>query len=314
MNTIPYNIVIATDDNYAIHGRTLIRSVKTNEPHPVKFWVLSFNLSINERYNFNSLIDTNCEIEILDINNEMLSKRLFRGIDVAADRSLATYARLLIPELLPTDIDRCVYMDVDAVVLNSIRPMFDIDLDGFAAARVVDTNPISRHLAVGLNATDIYINAGMIVWNMEWCRKNEVVNKFAAFIFERKGNIDAMDQGTFNGVLSKHIKPLAPRFNALTSFFQLDAKGLKYLYGGELRSQKEIEQARKEPIFVHFTPNNTTRPWVKNCRHPLRKEYWRYCEIMVRLQDDTRSLKLKVIAMLFNLLPVRVYRALMTLK
>ena len=110
MNTIPYNIVIATDDNYAIHGRTLIRSVKTNEPHPVKFWVLSFNLSINERYNFNSLIDTNCEIEILDINNEMLSKRLFRGIDVAADRSLATYARLLIPELLPTDIDRCVYM------------------------------------------------------------------------------------------------------------------------------------------------------------------------------------------------------------
>ena len=36
--------------------------------------------------------------------------------------------------------------------------------------------------------------------------------------------------------------------------------------------------------------------------------------IMVRLQDDTRSLKLKVIAMLFNLLPVRVYRALMTLK
>ena len=154
----------------------------------------------------------------------------------------------------------------------------------------------------------------MIVWNMEWCRKNEVVNKFAAFIFERKGNIDAMDQGTFNGVLSKYIKPLAPRFNALTSFFQLDAKGLKYLYGGELRSQKEIEQARKEPIFVHFTPNNTTRPWVKNCRHPLRKEYWRYCEIMVRLQDDTRSLKLKVIAMLFNLLPVRVYRALMTLK
>lgn len=316
MNSEYYHIVVATDDNYAIHTRTLIRSIKVNESHPIKIWILGFNISECQKAKFNQLVDSTLQIEIVPLNNSILKKRLFKGIEVSADRSLATYARLLIPELLPPDISRCVYMDVDAIILSSIAPMYNIDLSGYAAAGVIDTNPISRHLAVGLSSSDIYINAGMIIWNLDWCRKNDVVAMFAQFIYARNGQIDAMDQGTFNGALSKYILTLPPKFNALTSFFQLNANDINCLWGGKLCHQKDIEDARKSPIFVHFTPNNTTRPWVRNCKHPLRKKYWSYREDnkSAVLQPDNRPLKLKVLSMLFYILPVKVYRALTNLR
>lgn len=309
MNVFPYNIVIATDDNYAIHARTLIRSIKANESHPICIWVLGFNLSASNLNKFAGLTDGSLSIKIIPLDQSMLATRLLKSSSLSGDRSLATYARLLIPEILPSDISICVYMDVDAVVMSSIAPMFEMDLTGYAAAGVPDTNPVWRHRAVGLLDDDLYINAGMIVWNLEWCREHGVVDKFADFITRRKGVVDAMDQGTFNGVLSKHIKPLAPKYNALTSFFQLDSDGIQAMWGRSVHTQAEISEAVENPIFIHFTPNHTTRPWVKNCRHPRRHEYWKYREDggTPKLQPDTRPAKLKFLGWLFYHLPLRLF-------
>lgn len=41
-------------------------------------------------------------------------------------------------------------------------------------------------------------------------------------------------------------------------------------------TDNEILYAKEYPVFVHFTPNMTTRPWERHCRHPLRDMYWQY--------------------------------------
>lgn len=311
-----YHIVIATDDNYAIHARTLIRSALANEPHPLYFHIISFDLSKENVDKFKALGSDRLLLSFISMSEKLLSERLFKREHLAGDRSLATYARLLIPEIIDSTISRCVYLDVDGIILNPMAPMFDLNLDHFAIAGVIDTNPIARHRAVGLNEGDVYINAGMLIWNLNFCRANKVVDRFAKFIQDRNGNVDAMDQGTINGVLSKLIKPCPLYFNALTSFFQLTGKQLKILYGGDLRKESSIEQARKNPIFVHFTPNNTTRPWMKHCRHPLRELYWKYREdrSFAPLQADNRSVKLRILSLLFYLLPVKMYRFITNLK
>ena len=304
-----YHIVIATDDNYAIHARTLIHSVLDNEIHPLHFHIISFDLSEENTEKFKSLRSDRLQMSFIAMSTKDIQERLFSNKTLEGDRSLATYARLLIPEIIDQNINRCVYLDVDGLILNSMAPMYEINLDDYPIAGVIDTNPISRHIAVGLDKKDVYINAGMIIWNLNYCRSHNVVDQFAEFIQNKKGKVDAMDQGTINGVLSKYIKPLPPCFNALTTFFQLSNSQIKILYGGELRDELEIEEARKNPIFVHFTPNNTTRPWIKNCRHPLRSFYWKYREDndKIILQEDKRNIKLKILSLLFYLLPIRVY-------
>ena len=115
------------------------------------------------------------------------------------------------------------------------------------------------------------------------------------------------------------INPIHPRFNAFTSLFQMKKREILELYGlPAYYSDEEIMEARKHPVFVHFTPNMTTRPWVEHCSHPLRDDYWRYRKMTHNpernLQLDTRSKKLKVVAWGFQYLPFGIWLRLLRLR
>lgn len=299
-----YDIVVATDANYVIHTLTLMASVGSNEKETVCFHIFAFFLSEDDKRKFEIIPFNFSQIsyKFYDLTDDFLKKELFSGIEVAHDRSLAAYARLLIPEILNDNIHRCVYMDVDAVVQKSLKDYYEFSFDNYSLAGVSDTNPISRHINVGLGKNDIYINSGMIVWNLDACREKKLVDDIRLFIKNCNGQIDAMDQGTLNGALSQHIKELPPRYNVLTSYFQMNSKEISSYYRISTYSDEEIKEARKEPLFVHFTPNLTTRPWMEHCKHPLATEYWKYRRIISSskvLSKDTRPLKLKILSRLF---------------
>ena len=67
---------------------------------------------------------------------------------VDQDRSLSAYARIFVPEIV--DEDRALYFDVDAIVLEDLRELYNQDMKNCAIAGVMDTNPIKRHYNVGL--------------------------------------------------------------------------------------------------------------------------------------------------------------------
>lgn len=302
------HIVVATDANYAIHTRVLLESIKANNSTPIHVHILAFNLDEKAKALIVPTISDN--YTFYAISDEIIRKRLCKGEAIAQDRSLATFARCLIPELLSDDIHRCFYLDVDAIVLNDLSKVYSTDLEGYAIAGVLDTNPIARHRNVGLSDDDKYINAGMILWNLDYCREHNVVEQFAEFITARNGIIDAMDQGTINGVLSHHIKALPPHANALTTFFEMSADQIQRFYGVQTYTSEEILEARRNPTFVHFTPSFITRPWVKNCRHPLAPKYWEYRKIFessTNLAPDNRKTKIKILSSLFHLLPFCIF-------
>lgn len=295
------HIVVATDSNYLIHTATLLQSIAENNYGLVIVHVFESGLKDADKCTLEQISDR-IACRFYQVDEVIIKQRLFDGGSLDADRSLSAFARLLIPELLGNDVHRCFYMDVDAIVLSDLSEIYNIDLTGYAIAGVLDINPIKRHHAVGLSDDDIYINSGMILWNLDYCRENKVVDRFASFITERQGKVDAMDQGTLNGVLSRETLAIAPRHNMLTPYFQLTSQEISKVYGIKTYTQADIDAGREAPIFVHFTPNLTTRPWVKNCRHPLMSLYWKYrlkVDAAYNLQNDSRTLKLKLISWLF---------------
>lgn len=299
-----YDIVVATDVNYIIHTLALMASVGTNENDSTCFHILSFNMTDEDKRKFEVVPSRFSQIQykFYDLNDDILKERLFSGVEVSRDRSLAAYARLLIPDLLPKNIHRCIYMDVDALVLGSLKEYYDIDFGDYSLAGVRDTNPIIRHRNVGLKDDDLYINSGLIVWNLDACREKKLIDVMRSFIKQYNGQIDAMDQGTINGALSHQIMELHPKFNVLTSFFQLNSKEITSYYKINTYTDIEILEARRTPLFVHFTPNLTTRPWIKNCKHPLVGEYWKYRNMISQKSvpsDDCRSFKMKMLSRLF---------------
>lgn len=306
------NIVVASDDNYVVHLLTLLASIgENNKCNDVDFHIFDGGIHQESKNKIYDILKkyTNIKVYYYEMTEEKLDKML--GGSIKKDRSLLTFARIFIPNLISGD--RAIYMDVDAIVKDDLNGLYNLELNGKAIGGVLDTNPILRHFNVGLTKQQTYINAGMILFDLKKCREIEFTKLCLEFIAQRKGEVDAMDQGTINGVLGSRdlIEAINPKYNVLTSFFQLNSKDIKKIYGlSYYYSNDEIINACENPVFVHFTPNMTTRPWVKHCKHPLRNEYWKYRKSIDEdelYDSDKRSLKLKFLGFVYRNLPSYVY-------
>lgn len=315
------NIVVASDENYVPHLETLLISIGESNSKVEKLNIHVFDAGISDesRYSINQYIYIypNMKFEFHAMSKNVILEKI--GEKVAKDRSLATFSRIFIPEILKDE--RALYFDVDAIVLKDLRELYQIDLEGFAVAGVSDSNPIVRHRNVGLSDDDVYINAGMILWNLEKCREINFVDQCRNFIRTYAGKIDAMDQGTINGVLGskKLIKIIHPKYNVLTSMYQLKQNDIIKIYNlKHYYSDSELSEAVRHPVFVHFTPNMTTRPWEKNCKHPMKTEYWRFRSKTkfkeVKLDEDKRSFKLRILGWTYRNLPIQLFNIIQRLK
>lgn len=307
------NIVVASDINYVPHLMTLVESIGDNNKQvdSIHIHILDGGIEEKAKRKIEKLKDKFCNISFAfyTMTEDILREKLG---GVLADRSLSAYARIFIPELI--DHDKAIYFDVDAVVLKDLRELYQIDISKVAVAGVLDTNPIQRHRNVGLYDNDVYINSGMILWNIKKCREIQFTKQCLDFIRNRQGNVDAMDQGTINGVLGRirMIQVLPPQYNVMTSLFQLKRMDILRLYQlPDYYTDNAISYAKDHPVFVHFTPNMTTRPWERHCRHPLRDMYWKYRLESVGgakvLSNDKRSLKLRILGWIYRTFPIDVY-------
>lgn len=312
------NIVVASDDNYVIHLLTLLVSIgKNNKDNKIDFHIFDGGINQDSKKKIQEIIEkyNNIKVHYYGMSEEKLKKML--GGRIKKDRSLLTFARVFIPNLI--EGDRAIYMDVDAIVKNKLDDLYSLNLDGKAIGGVLDANPISRHYNVGLSKDDVYINAGMILFDLKKCREINFTRLCLDFIDEHNGEVDAMDQGTINGVLgSKNlIKVINPKYNVLTSFFQLNSNNIKLIYGLSFYyNDDEISAACENPVFVHFTPNMTTRPWVEHCKHPLKEEYWKYRKQVnnhIFYEKDKRSIKLKILSYIYRSFPAIFFRFLINL-
>lgn len=305
------NIVVASDQNYVPHLETLIVSIAENNADvgEIKITVLDSGILEDSKENIlrYSSLYPNLNFKFFPISENYIASRL--GGDVSKDRSLAAFARIFTPEIL-TKEDKAIYLDIDAIVVANLKNLYNTNISNYAIAGVRDINPIQRHKKVGLQKNDSYINSGMILWNLDYCREINFTQQCIDFVKERKGVVDAMDQGTINGVLGKQnlIKILPPKYNAFTALFQLNRNQIKKIYGlPSYYSDNEILEARTSPVFVHFTPNMTTRPWVENCKHPLKNVYWLYRSKTSYkkkiLNKDKRCLKLKILGFCYRNCP-----------
>lgn len=97
-----------------------------------------------------------------------------------------------------------------------------------------------------------------------------------SFIEGHGGNVIHHDQGVLNGVLMGDYVNLPIKDNLMTIHYMLSREKLLNYFHEEagFYSQEEIEAAKKAPVILHYTPSFTSRPWCRDCRHPLKALYW----------------------------------------
>jgi lipopolysaccharide biosynthesis glycosyltransferase len=276
------NIVFSSDDNYApflgIAIFSLLKSNYCNEEseykEPIVFYILDMNISEKNKTLIDEIVHQyNSQINYLETKE--IHVYLENKVKLAV-RSLATYYRLFLPTLLPESINKVIYMDCDSIINGSLKELWEEDVDGFDIAGVLDTISGDKKLSVGLNASDPYVNAGMLLINLKQWRAVNMEQQMMDFINKYDGKVVYHDQGTINGVCLKK-KVIHPKFNAMTPIFVLNrSQIIDYHILDDYYSEKELSEAKNNPVFCHLTPYFTDRPWVKGNHHPLTKLYKKY--------------------------------------
>lgn len=307
------DIVLSSDENYVAHlATTIVSTIINNKDSYIRFHILDGGISEDSYLKIKSLESKfhRIIVQFYKIDSNYIKER-FSVPSLYNDRSLATYSRLFIPELLDSEIERAVYLDIDAVVTGNLSELFSMNMN-YPIYGVKDINNPSHRLAVGLNTNDNYVCAGMLLIDIVRCRKMKIVDSFINFVRLYDGNVKAMDQGTINGTLNGNVGLLHPKYDVLTPFYTLNEHEL-CLMGGwkEYYSQKELNEAIQNPVFIHFTPNLSTRPWQKHCKHPMKSEYIKYRNMtpfpIKKFNPDNRKLYLKCLGLLYYHLPYKTY-------
>lgn len=172
----------------------------------------------------------------------------FSSAKIDSNIPIAAYFRLLLTDYLQ-EIDRVLYLDCDTVVTSSIRPLYEIDLEGNAIGAVVDAG-VSHSIKEKLGV-DSYFNSGVLIIDLEKFAKK----RMSMFGFMKEHDrITFHDQCVLNYIFNNNWLELNPKWNYMSNNFLLDNQGLFSF------------------SILHFN-SIFGKPWERNCKHPLKCLY-----------------------------------------
>jgi lipopolysaccharide biosynthesis glycosyltransferase len=180
----------------------------------------------------------------------------------------ATWYRIFLPELLP-DVDRILYLDSDLIAVDSIAPLWELDLSGSwigAVTNVFQDNHMHRPAELGLAGPEVYFNAGVLLMNLDRMRRDGRTEALLRFGVDNAERLEWRDQDALNVVLGERRLELHPRWNCMNSFF-LFPRNARVL------GRRARRQALRKPAIRHFEGPDALKPWDPGCEQKLRELY-----------------------------------------
>ena len=308
------HIAFSSDNNYVAHlGVAIISLLENNRKlNIINIHVLDNNISFENKERLKEIVSNKASIYFYELS-ELLGK-LDKQYNIPKTISISAYARLFLSDILDENISKILYVDCDALFMDSLEKLWNIDISQNSVAGVLDHVGIQNKLKIGLKKDDYYINSGFLLINLEKWRKTNALKQMLYFIESKNGNVTHHDQGVINACFEDDILILPPHYNVMTSFFDFrDVESIKHYYGiANYYSQNDINEAKRNPVFVHFTPSFSKRPWVVGCKHPLKGIYKEYLLKTPfknnEQQKDKRPFKMLFLEKLFWVFGAKIYK------
>lgn len=255
------NILVTIDRNYLNPLLVLLKSIRTSNPGTFfDIYVAHSSLDQNDFQEMEKCMD----LSRMVLHPVEIQDSLFEGAPTIKrlNTAKASYYRLLAIDFMPKNTKRVLYLDPDAVVINPLDKLYQMDLGGSLLAAAGHTTGIVERLnRARLGLKDRYINSGVILMDIEAMRREYDLNDIFAYIEKnstKKLKLIQGDQDVFNGLFNGKIAILDEKL------YNLDEKTF-YLF----RRQIDLNWVRQNTVVVHY--NGQYKPWnedyhgVLNC-------------------------------------------------
>jgi lipopolysaccharide biosynthesis glycosyltransferase len=114
------------------------------------------------------------------------------------------YLKLLCADLLPQDVSKVLYLDLDMVVNKPLDSLYATDLTGYPLAACKDIygyifgEGARNHARLGISETYTYFNAGMLLFNLDYLRTGDWGKQMLAFAKAHVDNLKWLEQDVMN--------------------------------------------------------------------------------------------------------------------
>ncbi|WP_052055277.1 glycosyltransferase family 8 protein [Myxosarcina sp. GI1] len=257
--TEPIVVVCAADNNYAMPLAVTIRSAMENFNSSRQLLWFVMDGGITKRNKNRILKSLKSEMftsgqfeirwlpkpEVFD-NDVVLSDRL------PSCQSLpnAAFYRLVLPEVLPKQFRKAIYIDCDIAINASLKKLWEINIEDYylLAAKNINSHTISHPEAgllnwreLGFSPDDKKFMSGVLVFNLEKWRANNMCTKALDYLEHNMHYIRWHDSDVLHAIVKNQWGAVDGKWN---------------FYKGRPLTKEEVDSA----FIIHYI--SPAKPWI----------------------------------------------------
>lgn len=248
------NILVSLDSNYVYPMCVMFRSLVKNTPNEHFDIFVAYSSLTDEDF---ALMEKALAGADFEIHRVKVSDEIFAGAPVLSRLSKETYYRLLIGDIIPADVHKILYIDPDTAINKNLAEFYNTDISDYVLAAAPHLTGIIERgnlLRLGMKKTSRYINAGVLLINLDKWREIVTLQQILRFISENIKKLLLADQDVVNVLFENSTLYVDERI------FNLDEKVFKR-YSAKSAGKKKInlDWVRKNTVIIHF--NGKHKPW-----------------------------------------------------
>lgn len=227
-----YNV---NDDFFYIMGASVLSVLDHNQDTAIVCHVFTDGYSDETKAKVEQLARENQ----FDIYVHTLNMDVFQDFHIKVARfSRITYGRLVMPIVLAGVTDRFVYIDADVMCVQSIAPLYDLNLGGAAMSAVSELPDAVAYRAGYLHLKNgKYFNDGIMLVDVHAWLEQKITEKAFSYQNEPKERFLGQSQDVLNLVFDGTNYFLPSVYNCFASCHDIE----------------------KAPVFIHWTGRR--KPW-----------------------------------------------------
>lgn len=248
------NILVTLDSNYIYPLCVMFNSLaKSNPDGEFDIYVAYSSLTEDDFAKMKKALGgVNAAIHKVPVDNE-----IFSGAPVLDRLSKETYYRLLIGDILPADVHKILYLDPDTVINRNLSDFYNTDMTGKTVAGGMHMFGFFEKInliRLGMDKNSHYINAGVLLINLDEWRKTVTLQQILDFISANIKKLLLADQDVINCLFQHSTLLIDERL------FNLDEKTYtKYSSRSAGKKRIDLDWVKKKTFIIHF--NGKHKPW-----------------------------------------------------
>lgn len=284
----PIIIVAVSDNYYCMLLAAMIKSVELNHHtgENIIIYIIEDGITNNNKRKLINSVNP----EIIQVEWINIQQAIPPHIQLPLDRStypLNIYAKLFIPYLIPKEISRAIFLDVDMILLNDISKLWEIDLQGKIIGAVQDHyikyieawDGIKNYKELGFTNGKKYFNAGLLVIDVEKWRLFNIEQQVLTSIANNIKFANFPEQYGLNVALYDKWFEIDPLWNFFASYdhespYNIHFIGRKPIYSSYINNKK-FQQIFYEYLYktawADFKPRSTFNNKLRKAQNKILK-------------------------------------------